>query len=63
VRKPIPDPGRAPDRANIEVEMMRTLLCRLFGRHRPALVVVGYTDDHPITASSCPHCGRVQTLA
>ncbi len=43
--------------------MMRTLLCRLFGRHRPALVVVGYTDDHPITASSCPHCGRVQTLA
>jgi hypothetical protein len=43
--------------------MLRTLLCRLFGKHRPSLIVVGYADDHPVTASNCPHCGRERTLA
>jgi len=38
--------------------MLRTLLCRLIGRHRPALVVVGYADDHPVTACACPRCGK-----
>jgi hypothetical protein len=38
--------------------MLRTLLCRLIGRHRPTLVVVGYADDRPVTACSCPRCGK-----
>ncbi len=37
---------------------MRRLLCHLLRRHRPALVVVGFADDHPVTAAVCPHCGR-----
>jgi hypothetical protein len=36
---------------------MRKLLCHLLGRHRPAIVVVGYADDHPVTEAVCPHCG------
>jgi hypothetical protein len=36
---------------------MRKIICHLLGRHRPALVVIGYTDDHPVTAAVCPHCG------
>jgi hypothetical protein len=36
---------------------MRKLICHILGRHRPALVVVGYADDHPVTETVCPHCG------
>jgi hypothetical protein len=35
---------------------MRKLICHLLGRHRPALVVVGFDEDHPVTAEDCPHC-------
>jgi hypothetical protein len=35
---------------------MPKLLCHLLGRHRPALVVVAFVDDHPVTQAVCPHC-------
>jgi hypothetical protein len=37
---------------------MRKVLCHILRRHRPAVVVVGYADDHAITAPVCPHCGQ-----
>ena len=37
---------------------MRKLFCHILRRHRPTLVVVGFADDHAITAPVCPHCGR-----
>jgi hypothetical protein len=40
------------------IRTMLKLICQLMGRHRPALVVVGFADDHPVTASVCPHCGK-----
>jgi len=37
---------------------MRKIICHLTRRHRPSLVVVGFADDHPVTAAICPHCAR-----
>jgi hypothetical protein len=37
---------------------MRSILCHLLGRHQPTVVVVGFSDDHPVAASVCPHCGK-----
>jgi hypothetical protein len=40
---------------------VRKLICHLLGRHHPVVVVVGYSDDHPVTAPVCPHCGAPAT--
>jgi hypothetical protein len=37
---------------------MRKIFCHILRRHRPAVVVVGYADDHAITAPVCPYCGK-----
>lgn len=37
---------------------MPKLLCQI-GKHRPALIVVGFEDDRPVTACVCARCGRL----
>jgi hypothetical protein len=38
---------------------MSRLFCHLLGRHHPSvIVVVGFSNDHPVTAVVCPHCWR-----
>jgi hypothetical protein len=63
-----PDADNGEDAANPVANprsgpAMRKLFCHLLGRHRPALVVVGYADDHPVTESVCPHCGARRSAA
>jgi hypothetical protein len=37
---------------------MRRLLCIVIGHHRPAVVVSGYDEGHPVPVVRCDHCGH-----
>jgi hypothetical protein len=37
---------------------MRRLLCIVIGHHRPAVVVAGYDNGHPVPVVRCEHCGH-----
>jgi len=57
-RMALVDDVRASDNKGTTSPVMRKVLCHILRRHRPAVVVVGYADDHAITAPVCPHCGQ-----
>ena len=52
------DEVRASDNKGTTRSPMRKIFCHILRRHRPAIVVVGYADDHAVTAPVCPHCGQ-----